>query len=279
MKKLGRGLGAILEDVEAGYLKSIPKNGIKQIPLEKIKINPYQPRKVFNEEAINELAASIKKHGLMQPIIVVEENGEFILVAGERRLRAVKSIGEKEIKAIISDISLNELREYALIENIQREDLNPVEIAASLQALINEHGYTHEALAKNIGKSRSYISNILRLLALPDFVKEKVSKNEISYGHAKILSGLSEEEMIRTVENIKKNGLSVRETEKFVQNLKKPTLKKEKEENFLDENVLEIAKKLKNLGLKIELGRDYLKISYKNGHDLENLRKLLDKLN
>ena len=279
MKKLGRGLGAILEDVEAGYLKSIPENGIKEIPVEKIKINPYQPRKSFNEEAINELAFSIKKHGLMQPVIVIEENGEFILVAGERRLRAVKLLGKKEIKAIISDISLNELREYALIENIQREDLNPVEIAESLKALINEHGYTHETLAKNIGKSRSYITNILRLLNLPDFVKEKVAKNEISYGHAKILSGLSEEEVIKVIDNITNNNLSVRETEKFIKNLKNPIQKKEKEENFLDENILEIAKKLKNLGLKIELGKDYLKISYKNKQDLQNLRKLLDKLN
>ena len=279
MKKLGRGLGAILEDVEAGYLKSIPKNGIQEIPVDKIKINPFQPRKIFNEEAINELASSIKKHGLMQPVIVIEENGEFILVAGERRLRAVKTLGKKEIKAIISDISLRELREYALIENIQREDLNPVEIASSLKALIDEHGYTHEELAKNIGKSRSYITNILRLLNLPDFVKEKVAKNEISHGHAKILSGLSEKEMLKVVDNITKNNLSVRETEKFIKNLKNTAVKKEKEENFLDENVLEIAKKLKNLGLKIELGRDFLKISYKNGHDLQNLRKLLEKLN
>jgi len=279
MKKLGRGLGAILEDVEAGYLKSIPENGVKEIPVEKIKINPFQPRKNFNEEAINELAASIKKHGLMQPVIVIEDNGEFILVAGERRLRAVKSLGQKEIKAIVSDISLNELREYALIENIQREDLNPVEIAASLKSLIDEHGYTHETLAKNIGKSRSYITNILRLLNLPEFVKEKVAQNQISYGHAKILSGLSENEILKTVENIQKHDLSVRETEKFVKNLKKPVQKKEKEENFLDENVLEIAKKLKNMGLKIELGKDYLKISYKNKQDFENLRKLLDNLN
>ncbi len=279
MKKLGRGLGAILEDVEAGYLKSIPKNGIKEIPLEKIKINPYQPRKTFNEEAINELAASIKKHGLMQPVIVIEENGEFILVAGERRLRAVKSLGKKEIKAIISDISLNELREYALIENIQREDLNHLEIAESLKSLIDEHGYTHEILAKNIGKSRSYITNILRLLNLPEFVKEKVANNEISHGHAKILSGLSEEEMLKVVDNIKKENLSVRETEKFIKNLKKPVSKKEKEDTLLDDNVLEVAKKLKKLGLKIELGKDYLKISYKNRQDLENLRKLLYKLN
>ena len=279
MKKLGRGLGAILEDVEAGYLNSIPKNGIKEISVEKIRINPFQPRKTFNEEALNDLATSIKKHGLMQPVIVIEEKGEFILVAGERRLRAVKSLGKKEIKAIVSDISLNELREYALIENIQREDLNPIEIAASLQSLIEEHGYTHEILAKNIGKSRSYITNILRLLGLPDFVKEKVAKNEISYGHAKILLGLSEEDIFKTVENITKNRLSVRETEKFVKNLKTSVQKKERKENFLDDNILEIAEKLKNLGLKTEVGRDYLKISYKNKQDLQNLRKLLDNLN
>ena len=278
MKKLGRGLGAILEDVEAGYLKSMPKNGIREIEIDKITPNPYQPRKNFNEEAIRELASSIKQHGLMQPVIVIENEGKFILVAGERRLRAVKLLGQKEIKAIISDISLNELREYALIENIQREDLNPIEIAQSLKSLIDEYGYTHEILAKNLGKSRSYITNILRLLNLPDFVKKKVAKNEISYGHAKILLGLSNEDMSKVVENITKENLSVRETEKFIKNLKKP-IQKEKEENVLDKNVLELAKKLKNLGLKIELGKDYLKISYKKRQDLQNLRKLLDKLN
>ena len=173
MKRLGRGLSSILEDVEAGYLKDLPNRGVEEIEIAKIKTNPYQPRREFNEEAIKELALSIKKYGLLQPVILIKDEDEYILVAGERRLRATKSLGEKYIKAIIVDYSKNDLREYALIENIQREDLNPIEIAYSLQSLIEEHGFTHEELANTISKSRSYVTNLLRILNLPKFVQEK----------------------------------------------------------------------------------------------------------
>jgi len=274
MKKLGRGLGAILEDVEAGYLKSIPNSGIKEIEIEKIKPNPYQPRKIFNEEAIKELAVSIEKHGLMQPIIVIEDNGGYILVAGERRLKAVKSLHKNRIKAIIADVSLSDLREYALIENIQREDLNPIEIAYSLKALIDEHGFTHEELAKNIGKSRSYITNLLRLLTLPDYVQNKISENKISFGHAKVLLGLEKDKIENVVESIEKKSLSVRETEKMVKNLKSP--KKEDEE--INNDIILLIEKLKKLGIKVNIGNNYVKLMFKNEKDFKNLRKLLDKL-
>ena len=278
MKKLGRGLGAILEDVEAGYLKSIPQKGIKDIEIEKIKPNPFQPRKTFNDESIKELAASIEKHGLMQPVIVIENEGEYILVAGERRLRAVKSLGKESIKAIISDISLKDLREYALIENIQREDLNAVEIAYSLKSLIDEFGFTHEELAKNIGKSRTYISNMLRLLNLPKSVQEKLSQNKISYGHAKVLLGLEENEINKAVERIEKENLNVRETEKYIKTLKKKDKKTEDKEEF-NKEILEIAFKFKKLGLKVEIGKDYLKMKFKNETDLKKLKEFMDKIN
>ena len=280
MKKLGRGLGAILEDVEAGYLKSIPQKGIKEIEIEKIKPNPFQPRKTFNEESIKELAASIQKHGLMQPIIVIENEGEYILVAGERRLRAVKSLGKENIKAIISDISLKDLREYALIENIQREDLNAIEIAYSLKSLIDEFGFTHEELAKNLGKSRTYISNMLRLLNLPESVQDKLSQNKITYGHAKVLLGLEEDEINKAVEKIEKENLNVRETEKYIKNLKtkKDYTNKEKDEEF-NKEILEIALKFKKIGLKVEIGKDYLKMKFKNETDLEKLKEFMDKIN
>ncbi len=280
MKKLGRGLGAILEDVEAGYLKSIPQKGIKEIEIEKIKPNPFQPRKTFNEESIKELAASIQKHGLMQPIIVIENEGEYILVAGERRLRAVKSLGKENIKAIISDISLKDLREYALIENIQREDLNAIEIAYSLKSLIDEFGFTHEELAKNLGKSRTYISNMLRLLNLPESVQDKLSQNKITYGHAKVLLGLKEDEINKAVEKIEKEHLNVRETEKYIKNLKTKEnyTNKEKDEEF-NKEILEIALKFKKIGLKVEIGKDYLKMKFKNETDLEKLKEFMDKIN
>ena len=200
MKRLGRGLSSILEDVEAGYLKDLPNRGVEEIEVAKIKANPYQPRREFNEEAIKELALSIKKYGLLQPVILIKDEDEYILVAGERRLRAIKSLGEKYIRAIIVDYSKNDLREYALIENIQREDLNPVEIAYSLQSLIQEHGYTHEELANSISKSRSYVTNLLRILNLPKFVQEKIKNKVLSVGHAKILIGLNDETLKKVIQ-------------------------------------------------------------------------------
>ncbi len=275
MRKLGRGLGAILEDVETGYLKSIPNSAIKEIEVSKIKPNPYQPRKVFNKEAIKELAASIEKHGLMQPIIVIEDNENYILVAGERRLKAVKSLNKDKIKAIVADISLNDLREYALIENIQREDLNPIEIAYSLKALIEEHGFTHEELAKNIGKSRSYITNLLRLLTLPDYVQNKISENKITFGHAKVLLGLDEEKIKDIVEKIEKETLSVRDTEKLIKTMRNP----KKENDEIKKEIIDLAEKLKNLGIKLQISNNYVKLMFKNEKDFQNLRKLLEKLN
>ena len=272
MRKLGRGLGAILEDVEEGYLKSISNKIVREIEISKIVTNPFQPRRVFNQQSINELAKSIEKYGLMQPIIVIKEKEKYILVAGERRVRAFKSLGRNRIKAIISDISLSELREYALIENIQREDLNAIDIAISLKALIDEYGFTHEELAKNIGKSRAYISNMLRLLNLPDMVKNKIIQNQITYGHAKVLIGLSEDEVKKSIEKIEKDNLSVRETEKFVRALKKGNKKS------LNKDINSIALKFRKLGFDIDAKEDFIKIKLKNETDLEKLEKLIDKI-
>ena len=275
MKKLGRGLGAILEDVEAGYLKSIPESAIKEIEISQIKPNPYQPRKIFNQEAIEELASSIEKHGLMQPVIVIKDNENYILVAGERRLKAVKSLNKNKIKAIIADISMNDLREYALIENIQREDLNPIEIALSLKFLIEEHGFTHEELAKNIGKSRSYITNLLRLLSLPEDIQQKISENKISFGHAKVLSGLDEENMKKIVEQIENNSLNVRDTERLIKNIKSG---RKKEDEEISKDIVTLAEKLKKMGIKLHISNNYVKLMFKNDKDFQNLRKLLEKL-
>ncbi|EDM24428.1 ParB/RepB/Spo0J family partition protein [Caminibacter mediatlanticus] len=272
MKRLGRGLGAILEDAEAGYLKDLPNRGVSEIDVLKIKSNPFQPRREFNEESINELAESIKKHGLIQPIIVIKDKKDdnYILVAGERRLKATKKLGKDKIKAIIVDYTVDDLREYALIENIQREDLSPIEIALSLYELIKKHGYTHDELAKNLGKSRAYITNMLRILNLPEEVIEKIRKKELSLGHAKVLVSLSNEKTKEIAEKILKENLSVRETEKLVKKIKE-----NKKDDYLNEDIIKITEKLKENDIKVEIGKDFIKLKYKNDTDLEKLKKLL----
>ncbi|WP_456479258.1 ParB/RepB/Spo0J family partition protein [Nautilia sp.] len=274
MKRLGRGLSSILEDAEAGYLKELPTRGVEEISVYKIKPNPYQPRREFDKEAIKELAESIKKYGLLQPVVLIKDNEEYILVAGERRLRATKMLGEEYIKAIVVDYSKNDLREYALIENIQREDLNPIEIANSLQSLIEEHGYTHEELAGSISKSRSYVTNLLRILNLPEFVQDKIKKGVLSVGHAKVLIGLDEKTLKKVVDEIEKKSLNVRDTEKLIKKLKNP--KKETEDVVIDRKLIEIADRFKKMGLKIEIKKDSIKINFKNSADLEKLEKLLN---
>lgn len=274
MKRLGRGLSSILEDAEVGYLKDLGGSGILEIEVDKIKPNPYQPRKEFKEESIIELANSIKRYGLLQPVILIKDKDEYILVAGERRLRAVKRLNNKKIKAIIVDYSLNDLREYALIENIQREDLNSIEIATSLKNLIEEHNYTHEELANIISKSRSYVTNLLRILNLPDFVQNKIKENKLSIGHAKVLIGLEEELLKKVIEEIEKKDLNVRETEKLIQKLKNPI--KNVENIIIDEKIILIAKKFKELGLKVEINKNSLKIKFKSKQDLEKLEEILN---
>lgn len=274
MKRLGRGLSSILEDAEVGYLKDLGGSGILEIEVDKIKPNPYQPRKEFKEESIIELANSIKRYGLLQPVILIKDKDEYILVAGERRLRAVKKLNNEKIKAIIVDYSLNDLREYALIENIQREDLNPIEIATSLKNLIEEHNYTHEELANIISKSRSYVTNLLRILNLPDFVQNKIKENKLSIGHAKVLIGLDEELLKKVIEEIEKKNLNVRETEKLIQKLKNPI--KNVENIIIDEKIILIAKKFKELGLKVEINKNSLKIKFKSKQDLEKLEEILN---
>jgi ParB family chromosome partitioning protein len=268
MKRLGKGLGAILADVEAGYLKDLPEEGLNNIETDKIKPNPFQPRKEFDEKSIEELAGSIEKYGLLQPVVVIKDNDSYILVAGERRLRAVKKLGKKEIKAIVLDLNLNTLREYALIENIQRENLNPIEIARSLKSLIEEHNYTHEELAKIISKSRSYVTNLLRLLSLPDYVQEKVKNNEISVGHAKIMANLNNDEIKKVVREIKEKKLNVRETENLINKIKN--------KSAIVPEITILSEKFTNLGLKVEISDKYLKIMCKNEKDIEKLKKLID---
>lgn len=214
-RALGRGLGAILEDVESSYNKELEggnaENLIIEIDVDKIEPNPYQPRSNFDKEALRELSDSIARHGLIQPIIVIQKDDSYVLIAGERRLRATKLLGERKIKAVVADIKSQNLRELALIENIQREDLNPIELAKSYKELIGEYRITQEELADIIKKSRVQITNTLRLLSLCDEVQDAVSADKISQGHAKVIVGLEKADQILALNTILGQRLSVRD--------------------------------------------------------------------
>lgn len=251
---LGRGLEAILGDVELAYKAEINEGNseiIKEIDLELITENPYQPRKNFDETALRELSESIKRHGLIQPIIVIEKDGGYMLIAGERRFRATKLLGESKIKAIVADIESQSLRELALIENIQREDLNPIELANSYKELIDEYKITQDGLANIIHKSRVQITNTMRLLSLSAVTQEYIKEGKLTQGHAKVIVGLEPNDEKTAVDTIIGQRLSVRETENLVKNLKnklppKTALK-------LDERYLERLTNLKDIFSKFDI--------------------------
>lgn len=253
-RSLGRGLGAILEDVELAYKAELNEGNsdiVKDIDLGLIVENPYQPRKNFDETALRELSESIKRHGLIQPIIVIEKDGGYMLIAGERRFRATKLLGESKIKAIVADIESQSLRELALIENIQREDLNPIELANSYKELIDEYKITQDGLANIIHKSRVQITNTMRLLSLSAVTQEYIKEGKLTQGHAKVIVGLEPNDEKTAVDTIIGQRLSVRETENLVKNLKnklppKTALK-------LDERYLERLTNLKEIFSKFDI--------------------------
>ncbi len=278
-KRLGRGLSAILEDVELAYKQEIDENEekIKEIPLDLISPNPYQPRKYFDEKSLSELSESIKKYGLLQPIIVVKKNNGYMLIAGERRYRAAKMAGFSEIKAIVADFENENLRELALIENIQREDLNPIELAKSYKELIEEHKITQEELADIIHKSRTQITNTLRLLTLSKEVMELVASGALSQGHAKVLVGLDEESQKVVADTILGQKLSVRETERLVQNIKNPK-KESKTKISIDKSILKkTVDILKKRGFSAKFSSDKLTVKFSCKEEIEKFLNLLEK--
>ena len=275
---LGRGLGELLGEVETAYGKSAgnSNNGVKKIELSLIKPNPNQPRKIFDEEKLQELSASIKEHGLLQPIVVVEdEDGTYTLIAGERRLRAHKLANIEEIKAIIVDKDEFKLRELALIENIQRDDLNIIELAFCYAQLLNEHNITHEELSKKVFKSRTSITNTLRLLQLSSYVQQFLATDKISAGHAKMMIGLTAEEQKKICDTIIGQKLSVRETEKLIKDLKEkdsPKLKKEKVTNSYNiTNLKSFTEFLKNDKIKAKIDKNSIKIEFNSQEDIDKI--------
>lgn len=249
---------------------------VVEINLDEVRANPYQPRKVFNEEALNELAQSIKEYGVVQPIIVKKSIKGYELVAGERRTRAARIAGLTTIPAIIKDFNDNDMMEIALIENVQRENLNPIEEALSYSNIIKLRGFTQEEAAQKFGKSRSYITNILGLLNLPEKTKALVSENKLSMGHAKVLSKLEDNELIDSLsEKIVKEGISVHGTEDLVK--EKDYSKKVKivRNNPPMYNIFEEAMREK-IGTKVKIKSNKIEIPFDSEKDLERILEIIN---
>lgn len=282
-QSLGRGLEAILGDVEDAYVRELEsgskKDMVLELPVDKILPNPFQPRKNFDKTALEELAGSIKKHGLLQPIVVKQDGENYVIIAGERRFRATKLLGSQNIKAIVADMKSQNLRELALIENIQREDLNPIELANSYKELIDEYSITQDALSEIIKKSRAQITNTLRLLTLDEKTKHSLSLGEISQGHAKIMAGLDKDDEIAVLDTIIGQKLSVRDTENLVKNIKNKKTKNNnsatsKESEYLDE--LDVLKNiLKKIGINSSFKGKSITLKFSS---VENLKKLIEKI-
>jgi ParB family chromosome partitioning protein len=224
-KALGKGLGALIPDIESELVER--KEGGLYCTLDEIQLNPYQPRSVFDEEKIEELASSIREKGVIQPLLVRKLKSGYQLIAGERRLRAAKSAGLRDVPIVIRETSEAELLEFSLIENLQREDLNPIEEAEAYKRLMKDFDYTQQRLAQVLGKNRATIANQLRLLKLPDMVKKSLAQGEITMGHARGLLGLNEVQKQREAFRIVvRKGLSVRETEKLAKRMGQEKKKK-----------------------------------------------------
>jgi ParB family chromosome partitioning protein len=266
---LGRGLDALIPvDEEAkGYILA---------DIDQIKPNAYQPRKEFDEDGIDELASSIKEKGIIQPLVGRKIGDRYEIIAGERRWRAAQKAGLRRIPIILKDASDNEVLELALIENLQREDLNPIEEAIAYEQLIGDFGLTHDEISKRIGKDRSTITNQIRLLKLPERVKQAIMNREISAGHARaILSIESQSKALEILDLIKRNKLSVRQTEKLVQGSIKER-EADKKQKYVDPFLSNVTERLKRaLGTQIKItdrnGRGKIEIEYYSLDDLERI--------
>ena len=273
---LGRGLDALLPASKPGA----PPTGevIANIPVSEIKQSRFQPRTVFNEESLKELADSIRERGVIQPIIVAKKPNGYELVAGERRWRAVKSLGIAEIPAIVKVIRDSDALELALIENIQRENLNPVEEAAAYDRLMKERAFTQEALSKAVGKNRSSIANSLRLLRLPDKIKDDLADGRLTMGHARALLALdTDADRMAMRDQIVDSGLNVREVEQKARTAKKgPALKRAKPKDIFVERLrIELERKL---GAKVEIRHNPKKGGVIGVHyaDVDELNRITD---
>lgn len=277
---LGKGLSALISDEVINDENKPLKESIVDIDINLIIPNQNQPRLEFDEEALGELANSIKTHGLIQPILVRKVKEKYEIIAGERRWRASKSAGLKEISCILKEINEEKSAKFALIENIQREDLNPIEEARAYKKLMEVYKLTQEQVANQVGKSRPYIANTIRLLNLHEEVIDHISKGELTSGHGKALLSIKDKKQQRiAAEGIIKNNLNVRETEAITNNKPRVT-NKNKNENIKDSHIKDLEESLMRiLGTKVSLipgnKKGKIEIEYYGYEDLERIIDVL----
>ncbi|MBO4323023.1 MAG: ParB/RepB/Spo0J family partition protein [Clostridia bacterium] len=281
-KGLGRGLSALFAETEEDYgniLDTVEKtdgsNAVLELDLEDVYPNPNQPRKVFDETALGELASSIEKHGVIMPIVVTKTGLRYMIIAGERRYRASKIAGKKTIPAVVKTYTEREIKEISLIENLQREDLNPIEAANAMKQLMDEFDLTQEELSSRIGKSRSAIANTLRLLTLSKEVIALISDNKLSAGHARALITLPQEEQDKLAKKAVSGGLSVRDVEKAVKEYFNPSEKKKQKKSLSIELKDMVERMQRAYGTKVSaIGNDNkgrIYIDYYTRDDLDRL--------
>lgn len=277
-KGLGKGLRALIPDET-----NVMKEQVTEISIDLIQPNPYQPRRQFDEDRLEELVESIRQHGVLQPLVVRPLEGGYQLIVGERRWRAARRAGLSMVPVVIRDVDEIEMMELALIENLQREDLTPIEEAQAFHRLINEFGLTQEELAEVVGRSRSGIANTLRLLNLPEDVQDNVSRGTLSMGHARALLALNNpEQQIEAAELVVKRGLSVRQTEELVRRLvaREKSAAQEVAAMALDPILQDIEDRLRRtLGTRVRISpgekRGKIVIDYYSKDDLERILSIL----
>ncbi|NCB32423.1 MAG: ParB/RepB/Spo0J family partition protein [Erysipelotrichia bacterium] len=284
---LGKGLDSIFGSNVEQFLDDIQNNNQDapgrrevEIPVKEIRPNPYQPRKEFEPKALNELADSIRQHGIFTPLLVRKSVSGYDLITGERRLRAAKIAGLKTVPAISVEFTDEQMMEISLLENIQREDLNPIEEAAAYESLVKRLGYTQEKLAQRVGKSREYCANMLRLLKLPQDVQEMVTDRKLTMGHVRPLLALKDEDqMFEAAQHIIENKMSVREVEAYIKQIagESGKNKKKKEIRAKDPMIRDLEHRIEEkLGTEVEIKSKKITISFHDTKDLNRILEVLD---
>jgi len=283
--RLGRGLEALFQENDIESVEAIDniREGevVSELTMSELRPNPYQPRKHFDIEKLEELALSIKEHGVLQPIIVKKDIKGYIIIAGERRFKASQLVNLETIPAIIREYSDDLMMQHALIENLQREDLNPIEEAKSYRLIMKKMSLTQEKFAEKIGKSRAYVANMMRLLNLPEFVTDSVETGEISIGHAKILAGIKDEEkVLKFAMLVTEKQLSVRNLEELVKEAELPKQVKKKEKSAENTYIKSLESDLRShFGTKVNVkdknGKGQIVINYLSNDDLNRVLELL----
>ncbi|MFD2923841.1 ParB/RepB/Spo0J family partition protein [Halobacillus naozhouensis] len=274
---LGKGINALFNDMNVK-----DDEQVHEIKVKNCRPNPYQPRKHFTEEAINELQQSIEEHGILQPLIARKSIKGYEIVVGERRFRAAKQAGLESVPVLVRELTDDEMMELALLENLQREDLTPIEEAHAYQNLIKELGVTQDSLSKRLGKSRSHIANLVRLLTLPQEVSERINDGSLSMGHGRALLGLKDKKkVIPVMKRIESEGLNVRQVEKLILEINEDKPKKDAKEPEKDIFIREREESLKQrlgTGVTIHKGKrkGKIEIEFLNDEDLERILNWLD---